>query len=280
MGTVDLEEAAQGLARVAAAEAVGPEDGVAPGHPPGDLIGHQRQVVAHRHDRSPCSSQSGGHSRDSGRLLGVQPVPALGVEGLLPELLVRGGAPQLGAGVVVLGEDRLRLAGCGVRRPGEQDGGPVTLPRRPGVPAVKAAHDVVVAHVIRTGGLEVVLVVDRQVVEDVVAVRHSRRGIHALEPAGDDRGHLVGEGGVVGLARRDRGRQQVTVAVLVLQPLAGEGGAPGRGAQKEAPGPAVGRRPDEVAHPLEAEHGIEGVHRHHRHAQVGVAGARGDPLRQ
>ena len=91
---------------------------------------------------------------------------------------------------------------------------------------------------------------------------------------------LVGERRVVGLAGRDgRGHHQA-VAVLVLQPLAGQRGPPAVAPMRKPTGPGVGRRPDEVADPLESEHRIEGVERHHRYAPVGVAGGRRDPAGQ
>ena len=80
---------------------------------------------------------------------------------------------------------------------------------------------------------------------------------------------------VVGLDGRDGGGQQQGVAVLVLEALAGERGAPGGGPEQEPTGPGVGGRPDQVADPLEAEHRIEDVEGHHRHAPVGVGGAGG-----
>src|ERR1051326_8931267 len=73
------------------------------------------------------------------------------------------------------------------------------------------------------------------------------------------RSDLVGKGGVVGEQRRHRARENVAVAVLVLQPFAVERGPAGRRAEQKALRLAVGRRPDEVADALEAEHRIEDV---------------------
>ena len=69
------------------------------------------------------------------------------------------------------------------------------------------------------------------------------------------------------------------MAVLVLQALAEQRGAPGGGTEQEAPGPGVGGRPDQVADALEPEHRIEDVERHHRHAAHGVLVAGGDEAR-
>ena len=68
--------------------------------------------------------------------------------------------------------------------------------------------------------------------------------------------------------------------VLVLQPLAVQRRAAGRGADQEPARAAVARRPGEVADPLEAEHGVEDVERHHRDAVVRVRGRRRDPRRE
>ena len=121
------------------------------------------------------------------------------------------------------------------------------------------------------GRHHLVLVVERQVVDDVLVLQP-----HAAQAVADDRRHLVGEGRVVGLGGRvDRGQQEA-VAVLVLEALAEQRGAPRGGAEQEAPGPGVARLPDEVADPLPAEHRVEGEERHHRHALGRVAGAGGD----
>ena len=53
------------------------------------------------------------------------------------------------------------------------------------------------------------------------------------------------------------------MAVLVLQALAGQRGAPGGGAEQEAARLDVAGRPDEVADALEAEHRVVDVERHH-----------------
>ncbi len=67
------------------------------------------------------------------------------------------------------------------------------------------------------------------------------------------------------------------MAVLVLQALAGERGAPGRAADQEAARLHVAGRPDEIADALEAEHGVIDVERDHGYAVIGVARARRQP---
>jgi hypothetical protein len=72
----------------------------------------------------------------------------------------------------------------------------------------------------------------------------------------DDHRELVGEGRVVGDAVGDGGGQQMAVAVLVLQALAVERGAPGGGAEQEAPR-ALSRRPPRSRSPTRWKPNIE-----------------------
>ena len=65
------------------------------------------------------------------------------------------------------------------------------------------------------------------------------------------------------------------VAVLVLEPLAVERGAAGRGAQHEAAAPGVAEGPELVAGALEAEHRVEDVEGDHGLAVRGVGRAGG-----
>ena len=113
--------------------------------------------------------------------------------------------------------------------------------------------------------LRVVLVVERHVVEDILAVV-----VHPLDAVADDRRQLVGERRVVRPERRDGRRQDVGVAVLVLEAFAVEG-RPTRGRAHHEPAAAgVGELPDLVAGPLEPEHRVEDVERDHREAVGGV----------
>ena len=58
----------------------------------------------------------------------------------------------------------------------------------------------------------------------------------------------------------------MAVAVLVLQPLAGQRGAAGGAAQDEAAAAHVAGRPEQVADPLEAEHRVVDEERDHADA--------------
>ena len=93
----------------------------------------------------------------------------------------------------------------------------------------------------------------------------------------DDHREFVGEGGIVGAAIRHHRRKQLAVPVLVLQTLACERGTASRSTEQEAAGALVTGCPDEVTHPLEPEHRVEDVERHHRHAVVRIGRARRDP---
>jgi hypothetical protein len=107
-------------------------------------------------------------------------------------------------------------------------------------------------------GHRVVLVQQRQVVEDVLLLLD-----HALQAVVHDHRDLVREGRVVAHAVGDGAGQDVAVAVLVLQALAVERGAPAGAAQQEAARLHVAGRPGQVADALEAEHRVVDVERHH-----------------
>ena len=65
----------------------------------------------------------------------------------------------------------------------------------------------------------------------------------------------------------------------MLQAFAHQGGSAGGGAEQETLGACVGRRPGEIAHPLQPEHGVEDIERDRRDIVVAVGGASGDPGR-
>ncbi len=110
--------------------------------------------------------------------------------------------------------------------------------RRAGVAQqVHAAQDAVL-RALRHRRVHVVLVHQRQVVEDVLLL-----GDHPAQTLLDDHRDLIAEGRVVGAAVRHDREQHVAVAVLVLQALAVERRASGGAAEQEAARPAVGARP-------------------------------------
>ena len=115
--------------------------------------------------------------------VGVEAVPALDGEGVLPQALVGRDRPQVDADAVGLGQLGRGGAGRALRRPGEQDRRPVGVValRRVG-PAVEAGVDVVVGDAVGLRRHHVVLVVEGEVVEDVLA----GSAVHALDAALDD----------------------------------------------------------------------------------------------
>ncbi len=120
--------------------------------------------------------------------------------------------------------------------------------------------------------LLVVLVHDGDVVEHVFLFFH-----HAAQAVTDDHRHFVTEGRVVRQAVRNRGRDDMAVAVFVLQAFAVQRGAAGGAAHQEAARTDVAGQPDQVAHALHAEHRVEGVERHHGAVVRRVRGRCGDP---
>src|SRR5688572_13513224 len=67
------------------------------------------------------------------------------------------------------------------------------------------------------------------------------------------------------------------MAVLMLQPFAGQCRASGRTAEQEATSAHVASSPGEVAYALKAEHRVVDIERNHLHAVVRVRRSGGDP---
>ena len=120
--------------------------------------------------------------------------------------------------------------------------------------------------------MRVVLVADGDVVEHVLLPFE-----HAPGAVVDDGRELVAEARVVGAAIRHRRRGEMRRAVLVLQALARQRGAPGGAADEEAARAGIGRRPDQVADALEAEDRVVDVERQHRRAVRRIRRRRGEP---
>src|SRR5690606_34308804 len=154
------------------------------------------------------------------------------------EALVGRRRPEIGGHAVVLQEFVAGLPGGEVSRAREEDGGAVLPALGRFLEPVQTFEDALL-HPFGAWGLAVVLVVEGQVVVDVLGLV----AVHPPDPVFDDGADLVGEGGVVGLAHGDGGSQYQTVAVLMLQTLALEGGAPGSATEQEASGTGVGRGP-------------------------------------
>ena len=115
------------------------------------------------------------------------------------------------------------------------------------------------------------LVRDGKVIEDAFLFL-----VHAPDAVAHDHGDLVCEGGIEGPKIRQGISQKMAVAVLMLKPLTGERRAPGRAANQKAACTSVARRPDQVANPLEAEHGVKDKKWNHGDAMSGIGGPGGD----
>ncbi|EME17209.1 arginase/agmatinase/formimionoglutamate hydrolase, arginase family protein [Rhodococcus triatomae BKS 15-14] len=280
---VDVEVAAGGGTGVGEAEPVGAEGGVVAGHPLPDLVGHRAHPVGSGDERAFGVGECGGHERHRCRLVGVAQGLAVAVDAFAAQFTPRGDRPDVGRDTPVVGEQLRGALAFGHGDARDEDLG--ARPRQLGpLVQIDAPEQAVDVEVVRFGGLHVRLVVDRQVVEDVLAAETGdplRTAVHAADPVPDDVRDLVGERGVVGDGGGVGRREQQRVPVGVLQALTGERGAAGGGAEDEAAGHLVGRRPQSVAGALEPEHRIEDVQRDHRLAVGGVGGAdRGERRRR
>ena len=132
--------------------------------------------------------------------------------------------------------------------------------------SVDATQDLFVGHAVRSGRLRVVLVMQRDVVEDVLW----RGPVHPLDPVTHDGGQFVGKGRVVAADIGDGAGQDVAVAVIVLEALTGQRRPAGRRAHQETPTARIREGPHLVAGPLEPEHRIEDVERDHGQAMAGI----------
>ena len=210
--------------------------------------------------------------RHSGLVGRVQQVVALGVLAVARQLVEARATPDLGGDAPVgfeqqlgghrLAQDRARAQQVDLRLTG---GGHRVLQQ------VHALDDLLLGAGGQAGH-RVVLVEQRDVVVDVVLLLD-----HALQAMVQDHTDLVRKGRVVGHAVRDRPRQHMAVAVLVLQAFAVERGAPRCAAQQKAARLHVASSPGQVTDALEAEHRVVDEERHHDAVVGAVAGRCGDP---
>ena len=109
VGRVDLEQRPQVLAGAASAEPVRAERHVGRRQPARHHVGQRLHPVGGSHDRA---AVAGKHGRDVGNArvlgVGVQPVPALGLERLAPQERERRGAVDLGGDAEPLGQQVAR----------------------------------------------------------------------------------------------------------------------------------------------------------------------------
>src|SRR5205807_3981745 len=155
-------------------------------------------VISDRYRRAAVAGRP-QHVADVGRpghLGGVEAVPPLHRQGVLPQQLVAGGAPYLGCGVVVLGQE---LPGLQRRQhgaaAGDDPGAVGELAFGDRLVAVQPPEDPVLGPV-GHGRHRYRLVVEGDVVKAILRLL----AIHPVDPVLDDDGQFVGEGGVVDLA--------------------------------------------------------------------------------
>src|SRR5690606_21263901 len=260
------EELPQRLAPVASAVSVLAERHVPAGHPLANLGRHGLHVIRRRDERPLAAAQT---LRDIARarlLERMQLVPALHREGLAAQLAEARDAEDVRIDLEPLVEDprgRLHLT--------QNRAGAHQLHARTALLALAAVLEQI--HPLQDAlrgafghrGVHVVLVHAGDVIEDVLLL-----GEHPPHAVLDDHGELVRVAGVVSMAVRHRRRDELTVAVLVLKPLARERRPPGRAADQETARLHVAAGPAAIPAPLEAEHRIEEIERDHLHAVIAV----------
>src|SRR5579864_8959539 len=68
----------------------------------------------------------------------------------------------------------------------------------------------------------------------------------------------------------------MTIAILMLQPFARQRGAAGSATNQETTRTRVSRRPDQIANPLEAKHGVKNEEGDRGNAMRGISSAASD----
>ena len=127
--------APQVLARVAPAEAVGPEGDVMRRQPARDHVGECLHPVGGGDDRPALVRQDLADVRDAQRLgVGVESVPALGLERIAAQELERRGAVDLGRDTELLGQQVARGEDLLEDRAGADQPGRVRVAARPRAP--------------------------------------------------------------------------------------------------------------------------------------------------
>lgn len=236
---IDLEVTPQHFPGIRAAEAVRPQNDVLAGNPLANLVGHEPDVVAGG-DEGPLHSVKRLLQERLLRFrVRVQAVPAAGRHGVAAEFAVAGHAPDVAADAVGLLQHLLSLEDLRQDRTAAEQLRADLLAfagrgrAEPVHPLENALGD---ALLLGHGGHLVLLVVDREVVEDALVV-----DVHPPQTILDDDGQFEGERGIVGDEIRDGRRHQLTVTVFVLQTFAVERRPAGRSPRRGSPSP--GNRP-------------------------------------
>src|SRR5712672_1872987 len=201
----------------------------------------------------------------------MQAIRALCFYSVGVQSFVAGDAPHVGGYSVFLSENILRLQ-CFA-----EDGAAAEELRLQlglfvfaGAEFVHAPENAVF-HIARHGWHGVRLVHQSDVVKNVFAVL-----VHAANAILNDDRDFVSERGIVGEQIGNGQREDMAVAILMLQAFAGKRGASGGATEEEASRPHIGSGPDEVGDALKAEHRIINEEWNGVDAVGGVSGARGD----
>ena len=115
------------------------------------------------------------------------------------------------------------------------------------------------------------LVVHHQV-KQLVVVFHK----HSLYAEANEDCQFPGEGRIIGTHRGYGTGKNGRMPILMLESLTVQCGATRRASQQKAASHHIGRRPDHVAHTLEAKHRVEDVERDSGYCEGGVSGTRGN----
>src|SRR5467141_4298902 len=248
---VDLEEIAQRSAALAPSEAISAERRQSPWHPFADHIGQGLQVIGSRDQHAGSVREALSdvwHARFFAR---VQSVPPFGLNAITIKFLVAGHAPHIGSHAILSLENFLRSQSFVENRAAsKQLRAQLCFPVGRRSEAVHPAQNAVLYiswH--RRHGLR--LIHDSYVVEDVFAVL-----IHTVNAVLNDDRNFISKRGIVGFDVRNRQRKDLAVAILVLEPFAGERGTSRCAAEHEAPRAHIGRGPDEIRDALETEHRV------------------------
>src|ERR1700742_3412959 len=182
--TIDFEVLTQGGTRIGAAVAVGAESDITAADPFPDLVGYDTHVVGRGDDRTRVVFQQRLHVRDARRLTRMHEVPTLGLERLTSQLAEARDREHIGRNAVLALENlRSRKTLAQDRARAEQRG--THLPTPTGLQRVAALENALL-HALRQRGLLVILVHDREVIENVFLI-----DIHAAHAVMNDDSELV-----------------------------------------------------------------------------------------
>ena len=126
----------------------------------------------------------------------------------------------------------------------------------------------------RFSRLEVFLVGHGDIVDHIISFE-----VHIPDSLFHDDGQFVGKGWVIGFYGRVGQGQQMAVTILMLEAFACQRGSSGGSTDHKSACPDISGRPDQIADPLESEHGIEDEEGNAVHSVGGIAGSGSDERR-